>query len=253
MLEGARADHAVERHTFDGRCAQGIVIREGGFVVKNLVSDGEKTQAYRLRHRVYCEELGWVPRSESLLEIDEYDRHAVFIGVFDQRRTLLAFCRLHLPGTAFMIEREFSSLIGAWHKIRKQDDTAEASRLCVAQEARRVVVRRGAGAYRLSTVVYKGVYHWCSMNGVRYVYIVVEDKVYRMLRAMGFRSRPVGAPVTMPDGCVAMAAVLDWKEFVSGTTLKRPDFAKWFTRYGSGRLEEPRRQLESCSQPRAYP
>jgi N-acyl-L-homoserine lactone synthetase len=253
MLTGAFADNETGTNDIDEGFTQGIVIQEAGFVVKNLVSDDERIQAHRLRHRVYCEELGWVPRSETLLEIDAYDRHTVFIGVLDQHQTLLASCRLHLPGTAFMIEREFSSLVGAWHKIRKHNDTAEVSRSCVAQEARRVVVRRGSGIYRLSTLVYKGVYHWCSMNGIRYVYIVVEDKLYRMLRAMGFQSHLVGAPVTMPDGCVAMAAVVDWKEFVSGNTVKRPDFAKWFTLDESGRFEEPRRQPEFCSQPEASP
>ncbi len=139
MPTGSLADNVVETNDIDEGFTQGIIIQEAGFVVKNLVSDDERIQAHRLRHRVYCEELGWVPRSETLLETDEYDRHATFIGVLDQHQTLLASCRLHLPGMPFMIEREFSSLIGAWHTIRKQNDTAEVSRSCVAQEARRVL------------------------------------------------------------------------------------------------------------------
>jgi N-acyl-L-homoserine lactone synthetase len=46
------------------------------------------------------------------LEIDKYDQHAIFIGVFDDRHKLTAFSRLISPGTTFMIEKEFSSLIG---------------------------------------------------------------------------------------------------------------------------------------------
>jgi acyl homoserine lactone synthase len=89
-----------------------IFIQEGDFIVKTLTNDDEKTQAYRLRHRVFCEELGWVPINSASLEIDKYDQHAIFIGVFDDRHKLTAFSRLISPGTTFMIEKEFSSLIG---------------------------------------------------------------------------------------------------------------------------------------------
>jgi N-acyl amino acid synthase of PEP-CTERM/exosortase system len=251
MLSRAVAD--VDAENVGERFTQGIIIREAGFVLKTLVEDDERIQAYRLRHRVFCEELGWVPRSETLLEIDEYDRHAVSIGIFDPQHALVACMRLAFPGAPFMIEREFSSLIGPWHKIRKQSDATEVTRACVAPEARRLSVRGTFGAIRLSMLGYKGVYHWCSMNHIRYVYIVVEYKLYRMLRAQGFQVQPVGAPVTMSDGCLAVAAIFDWQDFFSINTANRPDFAKWFTLYEADRPEEPRRQLGFYSQRQASP
>jgi acyl homoserine lactone synthase len=194
-----------------------------------------------------------VPRSETLLEIDDYDRHTSFIGVFDRAGSLVAFMRLTLPGTPYMIEKEFSSLIGPWHALRRERDTTEASRSCVAAEARKLFVRGSFGPHRLSMLVYKGVYHWCRRNGVRYVYIVIEEKLYRMLRAKGFESHLTGAPVTMPDGCVIMGAVIDWTEFVALNLVKRPDFAKWFTLYGSDRVEEPRLRPDFYSPPQVSP
>lgn len=150
MQSRAMAEYVAEAENVEKRFNGSIFIREAGFVVKNLVSDEEKIQAHRLRHRVYCEELEWVPRSETLMEIDEYDSHAAFIGVFNEDHALVAFMRLTLPGAPFMIEKEFSSLIGPWHQIRKQSDTTEASRSCVAPEARGLFVRGSFGVHRLS-------------------------------------------------------------------------------------------------------
>ena len=38
-------------------------------------------KAYRLRHEVYCTELGWVPENPEGLEIDEFDKDAKLICV----------------------------------------------------------------------------------------------------------------------------------------------------------------------------
>ncbi len=229
------------------RRTQDIVIREAGFVLKNLVGEDEKVQAYRLRHRIFCEELGWVPLSGSLRETDEYDRYTTSLGVFDRQHVLVACTRVASPGTPFMIEKEFSSLIDPFHKIRKQNDIAEVSRSCVAPEARSLSVYGTFGVCRVSMLVYKVVYQWCSLNNIKYVYTVVEQRLYRALRAQGFQMQLVGAPVTMPDGCVAMAAIIDWQGFVSVNALKRPEFAKWFATYQSAYFEEPRRQPEVYS------
>jgi acyl homoserine lactone synthase len=237
----------------EARAVRDIFFQEAGFVIKSIFSADERTQAYKLRHRIYCDELGWVPRSDSLIEIDQYDSHTAFIGVFDQADSLVGFMRMALPGAPFMIEKEFSCLIGPWHKIRKELDTSEATRACVAQRARGVSVRGNFGVHRLFMLVCKGIYHWCCLNNVRYVYMVVEDIMYRMLRAKGFYGHLVGEPVKMPDGCLAMAAVIDWKEYISTNSLKRPEFTKWFSQYRSDHYEEPLPRPEFYSPPRVFP
>ena len=70
--------------------------------------------------------------------------------------------------------------------MRKQDDTAEVSRLCVSLEARSPPFAETLGTRSLSMLLYKGIYHWCVRNQVRYIYIVVDHKVYRLFRAKGF-------------------------------------------------------------------
>ena len=68
---------------------------------------------------------------------------------------------------------------------------------------------------------------------MRYIYIVVDYKIYRLFWAKGFPCRPVGEPVAMPDGCIAVAAMVDFEELVTLNTLKRPELMKWFMQYSS--------------------
>lgn len=214
-----------------------VCIREGGFVLKALEGDDERSRGYRLRHTVFSEELGWVARSESHMEKDEYDSHAVQIGILDARNRMLAYSRMILPHRTFMIEKEFSRLISSNHKIRKEDDTVEVSRLCVAFEARNTIVRGNGGAHSLSMLLYKGIHHWCARNRIRYIYIVVDYKIYRLFWAKGFPCRPVGEPVSMPDGCIAVAAMVDFEELVALNTVKRPELMRWFLERESLDLE----------------
>ncbi|OPY68170.1 MAG: Autoinducer synthetase [Syntrophorhabdaceae bacterium PtaU1.Bin034] len=253
MQEKASRKRVAETGYAETYPVRDIFIRESGYIMKSLVSQDEKIQAYRLRYRIFYEELAWVPRSGSLLEIDEYDKYTASLGIFDRQHVLVACTRVALPGTPFMIEKEFSSLISPFHKIRKQNDIAEISRSCVAPEARKLSVYGTFGACRVFTLIYKVAYQWCSANNIRYVYTVVEPRLYRVLRAQGFRMQLVGEPVTMPDGCVAMAAIIDWDEFVSVNAARRPEFAEWFTHYGSTRYEGQRLQPGSYSQPQVSP
>ena len=205
-----------------------LCIHEGGFTLKTLEGRDENSQAYRLRHTVFSEELGWVAQSEGHMEKDAYDSHAIPIGILDTRSTLLAYSRMILPRRTFMIEKEFSRLVSSTHTIRKEDDTAEVSRLCVSPEARNASVSGNLGTHSLSMLLYKGIYHWCAGNRIRYIYIVVDHKIYRLFWAKGFPCRPVGEPVAMPDGCIAVAAMVDFEELVSLNTARRPELMRWF-------------------------
>jgi N-acyl amino acid synthase of PEP-CTERM/exosortase system len=215
-----------------------LFIREQDFIVKDLTTDSEKIQAYCLRHRIFCQELGWMPQRENGQERDGYDYKAVFLGVYDRRRRLLAFLRLIMPQTTFMLEREFSRLVGPEHKIRKEDDTVEVSRLCVAPEARNCKFSghfdsQGISSESISMLLYKGAYRWCVRKDIRYLYFVVEQKIYKLLHLKGFPCKIIGRPKTMPDGEIAMAAIMDWREFEILNEIKRPKALEWFTQYRS--------------------
>jgi N-acyl amino acid synthase of PEP-CTERM/exosortase system len=229
-----------------------VCIHERGFCVKTLYGAEENIQAYHLRHDVFSRELMWVSEKSDGLEVDDYDSSAVSFGVFDGRKRLLAYLRLLLPEARFMIEKEFSMLINPEHKIRKDDDTAEVSRLCVDPRARNETVRSDEGAYGISMLLYKGVYHWCLGNGVRHIYLVVEHKVLRLLKAKGFPCSTAGEPTVMPDGVVAVAATMDWREFERLNGLKRPGMFSWFSRAQSAPSQGRQPRPEACLQRQVY-
>ncbi|GAB4535684.1 MAG: hypothetical protein Fur0020_03190 [Thermodesulfovibrionia bacterium] len=208
-----------------------IIIQEGNYIVKNLLTEEEKIQAYRLRHKIFCEELKWLPLSGDGLEIDEYDSYSFFFGVFDKKNKINAFARLTLPVGLFMIEKVFPFLIGTGYKIRKEDDTVEISRLCVSQEVRNNL--ENFGYHEILMLLYKSIYYWCIIHNIRYIYLVVEQRFYRLCRIMGFPCKLIGEPVIMPDGLVAVAAIMDWREFESLNKVRRPKMIKWFTQYQS--------------------
>ncbi len=204
------------------------LIREGELLVKKLDRGHEKILNHQLRYRIFCQELGWVPQNESYLEIDEYDDHAVCFGVFDQEGQLLASMRLIKPEVPFMLEKEFSMMVDPSHQIRKEQDTVEISRLCVAPEARTDTIAGNFGVSSLALLLYKGGYQWCLANGIRYLYSVMEKNIYRLNRARGFPFELVGEPVMMPDGVEAVATILDWRKFEKISATKRPKVLQWF-------------------------
>ena len=61
-------------------------------------------QAYRLRYKVFCETLGWMPRNPSGLEVDQYDQSAESVGLFEESGTLVGMIRFIPPDQPFMLD-----------------------------------------------------------------------------------------------------------------------------------------------------
>lgn len=226
MVITAETSHGVSELRTD----KGVHILESGLIVKSPLSPDERVQAYRLRHRIFAEELNWVCRTDSGEERDAYDANAIFFGVLDKDGSLRAFLRLLMPSGNFMLEREFIALSGGEHQVRKAPDTAEISRLCVAHEARGDTLQGNFGVYHISLLLLKGVYHWCLQNRIRYLYAVAEPRVYRMYRAKGFPFAPIAPAIEMPDGTIAVALLLDWRAFEQNCEKRQSGIFKWFNK-----------------------
>jgi len=211
------------------RYADELICTEGDYVVKLISMNDEFVSAYKLRHKVFCEELGWIPSLENGLEVDGYDEKAMSFGVYNSNNTLMAYIRLLRSENTYMIERDFSMLVDQTHDIRKSRDTAETSRVCVAWEFRNQSIMDNNEGYDISMLLFKGVYLWCIENGIRYIYTVVELKMLRYLRGKGFPCVLLGKPLTMPDGTRAAAVILDWSEFDVVNREKKPHLWAWFS------------------------
>lgn len=205
-----------------------VDIEEGGYSVRMITDASDLRQAFQLRHRVFCEELKWVPETDDRNEIDEYDINAIHFGVFDKDDILRAYLRLIHTNKPFMLKDIFGSLIGPDHELKRDTNTAEVSRLCVALEARKDGVSGNFGSHNISMFLYKGVYHWCLENDVRYLYLVVEDKIFKLLNARGILCALIGQPQPMPDGLNAVAGIIDWRDVEERNSLLRPKMLGWF-------------------------
>lgn len=189
-----------------------IEFSEGGFVIKILESKTEKEQAYRLRHKIFCRELKWISEKADGREIDSYDNNAILLGLFE-KKLLVGIIRLIFSYMPMMIEKEFSELVSPLHRIKKDINTAELTRLGIKSDMRKSCKRRAA------LVMYKGIYFWSRWNDIRYLYLVVEKKMFRAFKVSGFPLKIVGPINRLKGGVESLAAILDWREFEKTSKL----------------------------------
>lgn len=202
---------------------------ESDHFVKLLTTESERIESYRLRYEVFYLELGWAKSASNTLEIDNYDRWAIPLGSYNRYHHLEAYLRIVRSEDHFMLERDFPYLLSQCHTFRKGMDTIEISKLCLKPETRKEKISGNFGTYPVSQLLFKGVYIWCLMNNIRYIYMVVAEKVFRLLFARGFPCKLAGEPHYMPDGIVTVAAVLDWREFECLCKIKHSKMFAWFS------------------------
>ena len=204
---------------------RGVAFYEEEFLVKTLDTKEELTQAYQLRHRVFAERLKWVPQTEDRQEMDMYDLWGITVGLSDCEGVLLGMARLLPSSGKFMLEHEFGTLLPRDYTIRKEQDTAEITRLTVNPDIRDPKI-----SSRIMLGVLKGIYQWAVENEIRYYYLEVEHRFLRVLRMLGFPCEPIGPVVKLPPaGAEAVAALYDMVRFDEQNMLKRPDFFEWMS------------------------
>lgn len=205
-----------------------VHITEGDYEVRTLHEANDLILAYRLRYTFFSEQLKWVPHAETGLETDLYDRFAVHVGVFDKNRSLLAYVRLTTFPNQFMLEKEFRCILSSNFVIRKERDTSELTRFCVATEARGDIFVAEHQFMNATALLFKGVYQLCLDNNIRFSYGVTDRTIHRYLTMKGYPYSLIGIPRKMPDGVVARAVILDWREFETINSKKRPELLSWY-------------------------
>ena len=201
-----------------------VEFQEGEFTVRTLREE-ELKSSYRFRHKVFAEQLKWVPASSDGEEMDLYDLWGKTVGVLGYDGTLLGMARLLPASGQFMLEKDFGALLPDGYRIRKAPDTAEITRLAVDPD-----IRDAKLSTRIMLSVLKGVYQWAVSNDIRYYYLEVEHRFLRALRILGFPCEPIGPVVKLPPaGASAVAALYDMVRFDEGNQSKRPDFLQWIS------------------------
>jgi len=182
------------------------LIKEAGLAVRVIQGPKEHEQAFRLRHTIYCRRLRWVLGYANDLEIDDYDSHAISLGVFNETERLLGVVRI-LPGTgSFMLEQEFRSLLDPGYCLQKGPHVIELTRLATL----------AAGippwhAALIARLLYKGLYHWVTREDIHLLYFVVETRYLKALWRQGLPCQTLGRSQRMADGPECVAVLLSRK------------------------------------------
>lgn len=205
-----------------------VLIEEEGYVFKNVAEEEELDQIYGLRHRVFCDELRWVGEEKNFKERDFYDDFAVSFGIFDAQGRIAATIRTIVGPDPFMLSNEFSFLVKDCLPLRTESDTVELSRLCVAPEYRNAVFPTSDSPQSVSMLLFKGLFQWCRLNGIKLVYAETEPKTRKLFCMRGIPLKPLGTPCHMPDGVTAIAVTIDWDEFIEMNRERKHGLVKWF-------------------------
>lgn len=200
-----------------------IEFYEGDLVVKTLSTSEEVAKAYRLRHKVFAETLRWVAPSEDGLEVDIYDLWGTSIGLVSHDETLLGLARILPASGEFMLERDLRVLLPPGHVLRKEQDTAEITRLALDP-----AIRDKSLSARLLLTLIKGIYQWALVHDVRYFYLEVEHRFFRVLHGLGIPCDPLGLPVALPPaGALSVAATMDIMQCEKVLAQRKPRVMEW--------------------------
>lgn len=204
---------------------QSYTLQHDDYLIKCGLTKLERESIYELRADVFCDELGWVPPQANATEFDEFDKTVIDISVYTDT-TSIACLRLHPYWGGWMINTVFKSLLPADMENLKTPETCEVSRLAVRKEFRR---HRFADNSEPVDALYRGLFSFCLLNHIRYVYMIVSKQVFRVLRHRGLPCQRIGAPKIMDDGVIALAARLDWVEFMQTNQQLNPQrFTRFF-------------------------
>jgi len=189
------------------------------FEVAPALTDELKDEVYGIRHRVYCEELGFEPVRPDRREKDEYDAHSIHLLIRSVAEDGYVGCaRLVLarPGDPYY-PLPFERTCGAMLDRNVADPTkmprsavAEVSRLAIVSAYRR---RKGEGTTAdavaqmnfgskdrprfpyIQVGLYLGIVALARRLGVDTLFVLTEPRLATHFGRLGVKVRPVGAPV----------------------------------------------------------
>jgi len=193
---------------------------ENELLVKILERD-ELNNAYKLRYKIFCEELAWLPKNKHQEEKDLYDGKAIHFGAFD-KDNLIGYARIVLPKETFMIEENFKDLIEG-SDFSKKNDMIEISRLGAAKE-----YRNSENFGRIDILLCKYIYFWSLENNMRYWLMVVRPEYLNSIKNI-LPCRQIGPIKYYQKNIGTTAAIIDLRAAESYLLKENPALYKWFS------------------------
>jgi acyl-homoserine lactone synthase len=167
----------------------------------------EMEQAYRLRHRVFVEELGWTDLAKpDGREIDQFDdEHAVHM-LYIEEGQVLGYQRM-LPSTRpHLLSEILPELCEGERPVGSH--IWECTRHCVAPGHR----EKGRFASPIANALLSGIVEWGLSRGISTAIIEIDTYLLLRLVQLYFRMLPLGLPRRIANqDVIAVTATFDWR------------------------------------------
>lgn len=151
----------------------------------------ELAQHFRLRHRIFVDELGWTAlRKADGREIDQFDtEHSIYLLGLEPERGVVAGTRLGPSLRPHLLADVFPHA-AAHRGVPRAPDVFDWTRIFVAP-ARRSETRpcRAAGTIKTAVLEY------CIANGIRQITGLGEPYWVPALSKLGWNPQPLGLPI----------------------------------------------------------
>ena len=168
----------------------------------------EMEQAYRLRHQVFVEELGWIDLVKpDGREIDQFDdKHAVHM-LYIERGIVLGYQRM-LPSTRpHLLSEIMPELCEGERPVGSH--IWELTRYCVGRGHRE---KAGRLASPPANALLSGMVEWGLQIGVSTVIAEIEPATMLRLVQLHFRPLPLGLPMRIAGrDTIAVTLTFDWR------------------------------------------
>lgn len=197
-----------------------LEISEGKFSVKILERE-DLSNAYKLRYKIFCEELSWLPLNPDCEEKDHHDEKAVHFGVFNNGN-IIGYCRVILPQEIFMAEENFRDLIDGGN-FTKEIDMIEISRLGIYKEYRNSIFFGN-----IDMLLYKMIYLWSLKNNIRYWFMVVRPEYLESIKKI-LPCKQISEIKYYQETVGTTAAVIDLREAENYVLRENPSLYEWFS------------------------
>lgn len=197
------------------------------FTFRQLLSSEEEMELFmkiaRLRYEVYCEECKYLEQSdyESGLETDDFDDRSVHVAAQNRDNEVVGTVRLVLAGNGDAFPFEEHCTVFPDFVFPPKELCGEVSRLIVKKNLRRRPgdslqgvtkefqekgdvktlapqtqtvggKERRSSSPQIMLGLYREMYRYSRLNGIRYWYAAMEKGLARLLDRMGFHFQPVG-------------------------------------------------------------
>ncbi|GAB4169167.1 MAG: hypothetical protein OHK0026_12320 [Rhodocyclaceae bacterium] len=189
------------------------------FEIVPAMTDELRDEAYRLRHAVYCEELGWEPLRPDGLESDEYDAHSLHCLIRAKKDGRFAGCtRLILarpgePHHPLPFEKACAATLDRSicdPQALPRHTIAEVSRLAVISRYRR---RKGEERTPMAisddsfgskdqprfpyipVALYLGTIEMAARSGIDTIFVLTEPRLAGHFAKLGVQVKRIGGAV----------------------------------------------------------